>query len=133
MGIMLDSSILVAAERGKLDFADFLRRYPGQAVCISVITASEVLHGVHRAGTADQRQRRQAFVDGLLGQFEVVPLDLPVARKHAELSAALSAAGTPVGAHDLLIAATALSRGDKVISRDARSFPKLPGLTFEIV
>ena len=131
MGILIDSSVLVAAERGKLDFDDFLRRYAGEAVSISVITASELLHGVHRAATADQRERRQAFVEGLLAQFDVVPIDLSVARKHAELSAALNAAGKPVGAHDLLIAATAASRGDKVVSRDARSFPNVPGLMFE--
>jgi predicted nucleic acid-binding protein len=45
----------------------------------------------------------------------------------------IGAAGKPVGADDLLIAAMALSRGDKIISRDARSFPNIPSLAFEII
>jgi predicted nucleic acid-binding protein len=130
---MIDSSVLVAAERGKLDFDDFLRRYAGHVASISAITASELLHGVHRAATPDQLQRRRAFVEGLLGQFTVAPVDLAVARRHAEWSAALRAGGKTVGAHDLLIAATAASRGDAVVTRDARSFPIIPGLLYELV
>jgi len=133
MGIIIDSSVLIAIERGKLDQAEFLRRYAGEAVYLSIITASELLHGVHRATTDDIRQRRSQFVESLLGSFTLLPVDLAVARKHAELSATLGAAGNPVGAHDLLIAATALAYGNKIISRDARSFPNIPALSFEII
>jgi predicted nucleic acid-binding protein len=47
---------------------------------------------------------------------------------HARLSAELAAKGSPVGAHDLLIAATALAMGYDVATRDDRSFPRIPGL-----
>lgn len=133
MGIIIDSSVLIAIERGKLDREEFLRRYAGEAVSLSIITASELLHGVHRATTPELRERRSQFVEQLLGSFILLPVDLAVARKHAELSATLGAAGKPVGAHDLLIAATAVARGDRVVSRDARSFPIIPGLSFEII
>ena len=133
MGIIVDSSVLIAIERGKLDLAEFLRRYAGEALSISTITASELLHGIYRAKSEETRQRRSDYVEQLLRDFNLVPFDLSIARKHAELSAVLGAAGKPVGAHDLLIAATAIVGGDKVISRDARSFPNIPSLSFEII
>jgi len=58
----------------------------------------------------------------------VIPLDRVVARVHARLSAEFAVKGTPIGAHDLLIAATALAVGDDVATRDLRSFPRVPGL-----
>lgn len=133
MGIIVDSSVFIAIERGKLDRAEFLRRYSNEVVSFSIITASELLHGVHRAPTAQIRQRRSAFVEELLVNFVVLPIDLVVARKHAEISAVMGASGKPIGAHDLLIAATALASGDKIVSRDARSFPNIPGLSVEII
>jgi tRNA(fMet)-specific endonuclease VapC len=100
--------------------------YIDKAVSLSIITASELLHGVHRATTDDIRRRRSQFVESLLGSFTLLPVDLAVTRKHAELSATLGAAGKPVEAHDLFIAPTALAYGNKIISRDARSFPNIP-------
>jgi predicted nucleic acid-binding protein len=52
-----------------------------------------------------------------------------IARVHARLSADLAARGSPVGAHDLMIAATAIAVGYDVATRDERSFPRIPGLT----
>lgn len=128
MGILLDSSVLIAAERGALDLGGILASFPDDSLALSAITASELLHGVHRAKTPAQRTRREAFVESQLARFPVVAFDLPMARLHARLSAELAQKGTPVGAHDLLIGATALSVGYKVATRDARSFPRIAGL-----
>lgn len=133
MGIIVDSSVLIAAERGRLDFAAYRARSATEPVFLSAITASELLHGVHRAVTDDQRQRRSAFVEALLARFPILPIDLAVARTHSVLFAALAAAGRTVGAHDLLIAATALAGGHRVLSRDARSFPHIPQLVVELI
>ncbi|WP_437931001.1 type II toxin-antitoxin system VapC family toxin [Sorangium sp. So ce291] len=129
MGALIDSSVLIAAERGKLDLEQVLRDHGDEPVAIAMITASELLHGVHRAVEASQRARREAFVERLLAHLSLIPFDLVVARVHARLSAELAARGSPVGAHDLLIAATALAVGYDVATRDARSFPRIPGLT----
>jgi len=133
MGIIIDSSVLIAAERGKLDLRAVLQRFGGETVSFSIITASELLHGEHRATSGAIRAGRSAFVEGLLARFPVLPIDMAVARKRAEISAALATAGKPVGAHDLLIAASAMARGDRVVTRDARSFPLIPGLLFDVV
>lgn len=128
MEILIDSSVLLAAQRGQLDLDAQLRDDDDAEVGIAAIVASEMLEGVHRQSGAVSRARTQRFVDQLLQRLPVVPFDLDVARVHALLSADLGAAGTPVGAHDLLIAATAVHLGAAVATRDLRSFPKIRGL-----
>jgi tRNA(fMet)-specific endonuclease VapC len=95
------------------------------------VTASELLHGVHRATTAEQRTKREAYVESILATMPLLPFDLLVARVHAQLDADLAAKGGHLGAHDLQIAATALAYGESLATRDEKSFPKVPGLTVE--
>ncbi|MBI3183681.1 MAG: type II toxin-antitoxin system VapC family toxin [Myxococcales bacterium] len=128
MGILIDSSVLIAAERGAINLEAVLARHADEQVALAAITAAELLHGVHRARTASQRARREAFVERLLAEIPVLPFDLVVARVHATLWAELAAGGEAIGAHDLLIAATAISAGSSVATRDERSFPRVPGL-----
>ena len=128
MAALIDSSVLIAAERGQLEIADLAARYAEDGVAISAVTASELLHGVYRAMSVTQRHRRQAFVEGLIAQLPVVAFDLTVARVHASLWADLAKRGIAVGERDLMIGATAIARDYVVATRDARSFPKIPGL-----
>ena len=128
MGALIDSSILIAAERGSLNLERHLSQSAETELAISAITATELLHGVHRATKKSQRPGREAFVERLLEFWPVLPFDLTVARLHSRLWAELAARGVSIGAHDLLIAATALANGMALITRDKRSFPKIPGL-----
>ncbi|MFQ5788971.1 MAG: PIN domain-containing protein [Acidobacteriota bacterium] len=128
MGALIDSSILIAAERGTLDLGSVLEKYADVDFALAAITASELLHGVHRARTEARRARREAYVEALLSRFAVLAFDLVAARIHARLSARLAREGVSVGAHDLLIAATAIARGLDVVTRDERSFARIPGL-----
>lgn len=99
MGTLIDSSVLIARERGQLDLEAVLAGYVEEEFGISAITASELLHGVHRAKTPAQRNQREAFVEGLLAQLPVFSFDLLTARIHARLSAELAAKRVSVGAH----------------------------------
>lgn len=94
---------------------------------ISVITVSELLHGVHRAKGA-RRTRRLAFVEHLLATLEPIPITQPVARVHAEVWATLAERGRVIGSHDLWIAATALAYGYGVATGNSRDFERVPGL-----
>ena len=132
MGTLIDTSVLIAAERGELDLDALLAAHGDDAVAISAVTASELMHGIHRAKTAVGRARTEVLVERLIGLMPVIPFDLDVARVHARLSAELAAKGTPVGAHDLMIAATAVAQGYVVATRDKRSFPKIKGLALQI-
>lgn len=94
---------------------------------ISVITVSELLHGVHRS-TGPRRNRRAAFVEHVLAGLEPVPITEPVARTHAQVWASLVGRGETLGAHDLWIAATALAHGFGVATHDRSDFERVEGL-----
>jgi tRNA(fMet)-specific endonuclease VapC len=128
MATLIDSSVLIAAERGQLNLDEISSRYAEDDIAISAVTASELLHGLYRARTPTQRHRRQSFVEGLLAQLPVIAFDLIVARVHASLSADLARRGIAVGERDLMIGATAIAKDYAVATRDERSFPKIPGL-----
>ena len=126
MAVLIDTSLLVDAERRQRSLGETLGR---RDRAISVITASELLHGVHRARKGAIRARRAAFVEHLLSALEPIPITATVARAHAEIWAELERKGKPIGAHDLWIAATALSHGMGLATINARDFKRVPGLT----
>ena len=128
MGTLVDTSVLIAAQRGDVDLGALLKKQGAFNVATATICASELLHGPHRMTNAVARARAERRIEDLLGRFSIVAFDLEIARLHARLSADLAAKGTPIGAHDLIIAATALSLDYRVATRDKRSFPKIPGL-----
>src|SRR5947207_5058181 len=107
MGTLLDASVLIRLERtgSTLSLAD------DEDVAIAAITASELLHGVHRADP-QRRAQREAFVEHVLRVLPTYPFSLETARVHARLWSDLAAAGRrQVGPYDLLLAATALAIG----------------------
>ena len=106
MAVLVDTSVLIHAERRSQSLNEAIGK---RDRAISVITASELLHGVHRASSGSARARRAAFVEHLLAAIDPLPITTAVARSHAEIWAELERLGTPIGAHDLWIAATALS------------------------
>jgi tRNA(fMet)-specific endonuclease VapC len=126
--VILDTSVLIAGEKGGLQLEPLLHSFGDEQVRIAAITASELLHGCHRATDPAVRARRLAFVDAVLGTIPVIPFGLADARRHAELWAHLASAGTMIGAHDLLIGATALAHGHRVATLNRREFSMVPGL-----
>lgn len=132
MGTLIDTSVLIAAERGELDLDGLLESYAAEPIAMAAITVAELLHGVHRLKTGVGRARAQALVERTLSLMPIVPFDLAVARVHAILSAELASKGTAVGAHDLIIAATAVAMSFSVATRDRRSYPKIKGLALRI-
>lgn len=118
--------MLVDLERGVAN-EEVDRRIGEQDRAISVITVSELLHGVHRSSGA-RRNRRSAFVEHLLTQLPAIAVTERVARVHADIWAQLELRGEPIGAHDLWIAATALAHGMAVASLNATEFSRVNGL-----
>ncbi len=128
MALLIDTSVLVDAERSELYERALSVREREQECSISIVTVSELLHGVHRAVGDRVRARRLAFVEGVLARLEPIPIGPEVARIHAEVWARLEADGAIIGAHDLWIAATALAHGLTVATSNAREFDRVPGL-----
>lgn len=128
MGTVVDTSVFIAVERGQLDLTRLDEEDDDEPVVLSAITASELLHGVHRLKTAVARTRAERVAERVFATFTVVPFDLDIARVHARLEAELATRGVSIGAADLLIAATAVWLDYRVATRDLRSFPKIRGL-----
>lgn len=128
MAALIDSSVFIAGERAQIDLPELLASLGGEPIALSAVTASELLHGLHRSRTIAQRERRNAYVEAILARMLVLAFDLAVARVHSALSAELERTGRQVGAHDLMIAATAMAHDYRVATRDLRSFPKIQGL-----
>lgn len=127
MGLILDTDVLIRAERmtDPIDFGKW--SHHGEAF-ISAITCSELLVGVHLANTEARRLKRAAFVEGLLRVLQALPFDIDVARVHAQLIASLPRNVT-LGAHDLIIGATALRYGYPVLTGNVEDFQRMPGIT----
>ena len=128
MGLILDSSVLIAAERGQFDMESFIEAEAAMDdVFISAVTASELLVGVYRASPKN-RSRRQAFVDRVLGETPTLPFDQMSARSHAMLWVALEQKGQRIGAHDMLIAATAVRFNHRIATLNEAEFGRVDGL-----
>ncbi len=125
MAVLIDTSVLVNAERRGRSLEGVVGE---EDRAISVVTASELLHGVHRARDDRIRTRRQAFVEYLIASIEPLPITTPVARAHAEIWARLEQDGEVISAHDMWIAATAISHGMEVATANVAEFERVPGL-----
>lgn len=129
MGVILKSSVLIAAERGRFDLVALLAAHPNEPFFITAITASELLHGCARATDGAVRERRTRFVEGLLQTYAVLSFDLADAREHARIWAELEIKGTLIGERDLLIAAIAIQTGHSLVTLNRGEFDRITGLT----
>lgn len=129
MGVVLDTSVLIAAEKSQLDLPMLFSAMGEEPAVISAVTASELLHGVERARAADVRARRSRYVEWIINNIGVAPFGIPEARAHARLWAQLSAQGGLIGPYDLLVAATALSLRFSLATLNTQEFKRVPGLT----
>jgi len=129
MGLVIDTDVWVLAEKSgsPLDLSRWAH-YGG--AYMSAITASELLVGVERANTPERRAQRGAFVEHLLARIPVLEFSLSVGRTHARMLAAVPNNQT-AGAHDALIAATAVHHGYALLTRNVADFTLFAGLKVE--
>lgn len=128
MGFLIDTSVLIATEREHFSLAELAAHLGEEPLALAAISASELIHGVYRATATATRERRQQFVEYILDLFPVIPFDLEAARVHAALWAKLQDGGQMIGAHDLLIAATARSLDYGLITLNVDEFQRVPEL-----
>lgn len=97
------------------------------AVCTSIVVACELRFGARRRKSEVLSRR----VEQLLDSLAVLPMDEPADEHYADIRTALETAGTPIGSHDLFIAAHARSRGLTLVTHNTREFKRVPGLRVE--
>lgn len=128
--LILDTTVLIDAERDN----EALEQRIGDEddVAMAAVTAAELLVGVELADRR-RRDRREQYVTDVFKTVSVEGYDLDVARAHARLLAHVRRAGSPRGAHDLIIAATAVARDREIVSSDTSAFEGLPGVVLRPV
>lgn len=127
MAILIDADVIIEAERGNFDLANWLTSQPNEEFMLAAITIAELWHGVERA-TGNRRAQRLNFLVRLASIFEIVDYSQQTALEHARLWAELESRGQTIGAHDMILAATALEQGHAVATFNQRHFALVPSL-----
>ena len=135
MGLVIDTSALVALERAGQDWGMALGQLADERVAVPAIVYAELLVGVQFADTPTRAAHRRARVEALTARCPVVEFDSAVAERWADLFAMLSRGGKMIPANDLVVAATALQLGFGVLigPDNERHFRRIKGLRCERV
>lgn len=129
MRLLLDTNICIEILRGR-DSA-LLARYaslPRADIALCAVVRSELLAGAMLSAKAEENRR---IAEDFCTLFPCLPFDARAADIHAEWHACLRRAGTLIGTHDLMIAATALAHGLTVVTRNTDEFRRIEPLAIE--
>jgi tRNA(fMet)-specific endonuclease VapC len=132
LGLVLDSSVLVAAERKKLTTPEVIRKVREAAgdvtIVICSLTVAELAHGIYRADTPERSRMRRQFLDEMKAHVPVHPVTESTAEIIGRIGAEQAAKGVTLPLADLIIGACALELGYAVGTANIRDFNRIPGL-----
>ena len=128
MGLILDSSVVIASERRGETVERLIERVVGatgdQEAALSAVGLTELIHGLYRTQNPAVRLRRHSFLDELLRDLTVYPYTKETAMLAGKLDGEQQSKGVVIPFVDLLIGATALSIGFSGSNRKSAPFPK---------
>jgi toxin FitB len=129
MSYLLDTNVLSELVRPRPEprVQAWFTNTPDEALHISVLTLGELRQGVEGLATGKRRERLRVWLENELPEWfgdRVIPVTAEVADRWGRL---MAAAGRPLAAIDALTAATALTYGLRVVTRNVRDF-SIPGL-----
>ncbi len=132
MGLVLDSSVLVAAERQELPVSALLARLQKHhnitEIVLSAITVVELEHGIYRAQSRQQAAKRRSYLDAVFAAIPAEPFTREIGQIAARIDAEARIKGIVIPFADLLIGGTALHFGYGLVTHNERHFEKIPGL-----
>ncbi len=132
MGLILDSGVIIAGERGGLSVTDLLAslraRIGPEPIALSTVSVIELEQGIWRAKDPVQAARRQQFFDDLFAAVPTYPLTFDIARRAARIDAEAKQKGITIPFQDLVIGVTALQFGYEVATTNVRHFQLIPNL-----
>ena len=122
---ILDTNTLIYYFKGMGRVAERLLARSPQEIGIPAVVVYELEVGIAKATQPEKRRRQLAE---MLAVMATLPFGLAEARQAAQIRAALEAVGTPIGAYDVLIAATALAQGGTLVTHNVQEFGRVAGL-----
>ena len=132
MGLALDSSVLIAAERAAKPISELLAEleetHNETDIIISAVSISELEHGLHRAVTPEQNQRRRDYLETIYAAIPIQPFTKEMGQLAGKIDAEARRASNVIPFSDLLIGVTALHFGYAIGTRNERHFKMIPDL-----
>lgn len=132
MGLVLDSSAAVAAERQGKNPKQLLQAIALETgddeIAVSVVTLLELMHGVTRADTPERFDKRRRFLNELMSVVPVHPITVAVALRAGQIDGQTQSKGIRIPLSDLLIGITALELGHRIATHNVRHFKLIPGI-----
>lgn len=124
---MLDTNTISDMIRNPAGAAAKRARAAADQLCTSIVVAAELRYGCARKGSPELLRR----VESMLDEIGILPLDVPADEDYARVRHGLEAAGRPIGANDLFIAAHAIRLDATLVTANLREFSRVPGLKTE--
>jgi len=135
MGLILDSSVVIAGERRGQSAVDILTNvraaFGREPIALSTVSVIELEHGIWRAKDAAQANRRRKFFDDLFAAVAIYPLTFDIARLAAKIDGESRQKGVTIPFQDLVIGVTALEFGYAVATANVRHFLMIPNLVVQ--
>jgi tRNA(fMet)-specific endonuclease VapC len=132
LGVVLDSSTVITAERKKLPVPQLIEAiqtaYGEIEVSLSPVTVAELVHGIYRAKSPEAGQRRRAYIEELVDLVPIHPATKRTAFLVGQIQGQEAAKGNVLPFNDLMIAAAAIEQGYAILTENLRHFEKIPGL-----
>ena len=132
LGVVLDSSVVITAERKSLSVPQLVEAiqtaYGEIELSLSPVTVAELVHGIYRARTPKVSQRRREYIEELVKLVPLHPVTLQTGYLVGQIEGQEAAKGNVLPFNDLLIAAAAIEQGYAVLTENLRHFEKVPGV-----
>ena len=133
MGILIDTSALVALERRPIPWDQAFEQLGNESAALPAIVLAELLVGVEMADGDRRKRERRAKIDALVSRIPVVEFGAEFAPTWAMLFTVLQKSGKLIPSNDLMVAATAIQIGFGVLvgPTDEAHFRRVPNLRVE--
>ncbi len=126
---LLDTNVCVQYLRGK---NPVIRQHLAGKAAVEIAVCSVVLAELYLGALRSARPREnRTKIDTFVQPYACLPFDGAAAEKHSRIRHHLEQAGTPIGPHDLQIAAIALAAGITLVAHNTAEFSRVPGLAIE--
>jgi tRNA(fMet)-specific endonuclease VapC len=133
LGLVLDASAIISAERKKQPVSVFMEAililHGPLDLSLSPVTVAELVHGIYRARTSEESQRRRNYIEELVSLVPAYPMTNQTAWLVGRIEGQEAAKGDVIPFNDLMIAATAIEQDYAVLTGNLRHFRMIPGLS----
>jgi len=129
MRYLLDTCVISDFIKGETGTQTRLKKTPPREIAISSITMMELHYGL--ALNPKRAEKVEPIITSFLSSVTILPFGISEAEQTAKIRAKLKSQGQPIGAYDLLIAATALQNNLIMVTSNQREFERVGNLQLE--